>query len=128
MVHRDTGARYLHIAVADRENAFGVAFKTVPSDDSGVAHILEHTVLCGSQRFPVRDPFFAMLKRSLSTFMNAFTASDWTLYPFATQNRKDFYNLLDVYLDATFFPKLDAASFRDCQHPKRGSMGNTTHT
>jgi Zn-dependent M16 (insulinase) family peptidase len=116
LVHRDTGARYLHIAVADRENAFGVAFKTVPSDDSGVAHILEHTVLCGSQRFPVRDPFFAMLKRSLSTFMNAFTASDWTLYPFATQNRKDFYNLLDVYLDATFFPKLDAASFRQEGH------------
>jgi len=116
LVHRDTGARYLHVAVADRENAFGVAFKTAPSDDTGVAHILEHTVLCGSRRFPVRDPFFAMLKRSLSTFMNAFTASDWTLYPFATQNRKDFYNLLDVYLDAAFFPKLDAASFRQEGH------------
>ena len=81
-----------------------VAFKTVPSDSSGVAHILEHTVLCGSKKYPVRDPFFSMLKRRLSTFMNAFTASDWTMYPFSTQNQKDFYNLMDVYLDAAFFP------------------------
>ena len=116
LTHRPTGARYIHISRADDENAFGVALKTVPHDSSGVAHILEHTVLCGSQKYPVRDPFFAMLKRSLSTFMNAFTASDWTLYPFATQNRKDFYNLLDVYLDAVFFPRLEAASFRQEGH------------
>jgi len=110
--HEPTGARHIHIASEDRENTFGVAFKTVPEDSTGVAHILEHTVLCGSKRFPVRDPFFSMLKRSLSTFMNAFTASDWTMYPFSTQNRKDFYNLMDVYLDAVFFPKLDALSFK----------------
>ncbi len=116
LTHQPTGARYIHISREDTENAFGVALKTVPRDSSGVAHILEHTVLCGSQKYPVRDPFFAMLKRSLSTFMNAFTASDWTLYPFATQNRKDFYNLLDVYLDAVFFPRLDAASFRQEGH------------
>jgi Zn-dependent M16 (insulinase) family peptidase len=93
-----------------------VAFKTVPSDSTGVAHILEHTVLCGSERFPVRDPFFSMLKRSLSTFMNAFTASDWTMYPFATQNRKDYYNLMDVYLDAAFFPNIDELSFKQEGH------------
>ena len=114
--HLATGARYIHIQCPDRENAFGVAFKTVPTDSTGVAHILEHTVLCGSRKFPVRDPFFSMLKRSLSSFMNAFTASDWTLYPFATQNRKDFYNLLDVYLDATFFPRLDRLSFKQEGH------------
>ncbi len=114
--HLETGARHLHIATRDKENAFGVTFKTVPSDSSGVAHILEHTVLCGSRRYPVRDPFFSMLKRSLSTFMNAFTASDWTMYPFCTQNRKDFYNLMDVYLDAAFFPRLDRLSFKQEGH------------
>jgi len=114
--HEATGARHVHLARADSENCFSVAFKTVPADSTGVAHILEHTVLCGSRRYPVRDPFFSMLKRSLSTFMNAFTASDWTMYPFATQNRKDFYNLLDVYLDATFFPLLDPLSFKQEGH------------
>jgi hypothetical protein len=116
LVHTQTGARHVHIRRADRENAFGVMFKTVPRDSTGVAHILEHVVLCGSERFPVRDPFFSMLKRSLSTFMNAFTASDWTMYPFATQNRKDFYNLMDVYLDAAFFPKLEELSFKQEGH------------
>lgn len=116
LVHDLTNAQYIHIQCPDRENAFGVALKTVPTDSTGVAHILEHTVLCGSRKFPVRDPFFSMLKRSLSTFMNAFTASDWTLYPFATQNQKDFYNLLDVYLDAVFFPRLERMSFKQEGH------------
>ena len=114
--HEGTRARHIHISNADQENTFGVAFKTVPSDSTGVAHILEHTVLCGSERFPVHDPFFSMLKRSLSTFMNAFTASDWTMYPFSTQNRKDYYNLMDVYLDAAFFPNIDALSFKQEGH------------
>ena len=114
--HIATGARYFHLSKEDRENTFAVAFKTVPRDSTGVAHILEHTVLCGSARYPVRDPFFSMMRRSLSTFMNAFTASDWTLYPFSTENRKDFYNLLDVYLDASFFPRLDALSFKQEGH------------
>ncbi len=114
--HLDTGARHLHIDTGDKENAFGVTFKTVPTDSTGVAHILEHTVLCGSRRYPVRDPFFSMLKRSLSTFMNAFTASDWTMYPFCTQNEKDYYNLMDVYLDAAFFPLLDELSFKQEGH------------
>ena len=116
LVHGRTGARYIHISRPDKENVFGVAFKTVPEDSTGVAHILEHTALCGSARFPVRDPFFSMLKRSLNTFMNAFTASDWTMYPFASQNRKDFRNLMDVYLDAAFFPNLDELSFKQEGH------------
>ncbi|MDQ1331868.1 MAG: presequence protease [Thermodesulfobacteriota bacterium] len=114
--HAATGAGHIHIGNNDRENAFCVAFKTVPADSTGVAHILEHTVLCGSRKFPVRDPFFSMIKRSLNTFMNAFTASDWTMYPYSTQNKKDFYNLMDVYLDAAFFPLLDELSFRQEGH------------
>ena len=114
--HLTTGARHVHVSREDAENTFSVAFKTVPVDSTGVAHILEHTVLCGSHRFPVRDPFFSMLKRSLSTFMNAFTASDWTMYPFSTQNQKDFFNLMDVYLDAAFFPKLEDLSFKQEGH------------
>ncbi len=114
--HTGTGAKHLHISNKDKENTFSVCFKTVPADSTGVAHILEHTVLCGSKKFPVRDPFFSMLKRSLSTFMNAFTAEDWTMYPFSTQVRKDFYNLMEVYLDATFFPKLDELSFKQEGH------------
>jgi Zn-dependent M16 (insulinase) family peptidase len=114
--HTELGTKHIHISRADAENTFSVAFKTVPTDSTGVAHILEHTVLCGSEKYPVRDPFFSMLKRSLSTFMNAFTASDWTMYPFSTQNRKDFYNLMQVYLDAAFFPKLDPLSFKQEGH------------
>lgn len=109
--HRVTGARHLHLAADNRENVFLVAFKTMPEDSTGVAHILEHTVLCGSARYPVRDPFFLMLRRSLNTFMNAFTASDWTAYPFASQNEQDFDNLLSVYLDAVFFPHLHELDF-----------------
>ncbi len=114
--HLSTGARHVHISNNDTENTFSVAFKTVPRNSTGVAHILEHTVLCGSKKYAVRDPFFSMLKRSLSTFMNAFTASDWTMYPFSTQNCKDFYNLMGVYLDAAFFPKLERLSFKQEGH------------
>ena len=94
--HQATGARHLHLACDDDNNAFMVAFPTIPEDSTGVAHILEHTTLCGSQRYPVRDPFFMMLRRSLNTFMNAFTSSDSTAYPFATRNRQDFDNLLGI--------------------------------
>ncbi|PNJ15137.1 PITRM1 isoform 4, partial [Pongo abelii] len=111
LIHDDTGARYLHLAREDTNNLFSVQFRTTPMDSTGVPHILEHTVLCGSQKYPCRDPFFRMLNRSLSTFMNAFTASDYTLYPFSTQNPKDFQNLLSVYLDATFFPCLRELDF-----------------
>ncbi|MCK4767786.1 MAG: insulinase family protein, partial [Desulfobacula sp.] len=114
--HIKTKAKHIHILNKDKENTFGVFFRTVPTDSSGVAHILEHTVLCGSKKFNVRDPFFSMIKRSLSTFMNAFTASDWTMYPFSTQNQKDYYNLMNVYLDAAFFPKIDELSFKQEGH------------
>lgn len=109
--HQVTGARHLHLAADNPENVFLVAFKTMPEDSTGVAHILEHTALCGSEKYPVRDPFFLMIRRSLNTFMNAFTASDWTAYPFASTNKQDFDNLLSVYLDAAFFPHLDALDF-----------------
>ncbi|GAA5524525.1 hypothetical protein Maes01_01082 [Microbulbifer aestuariivivens] len=114
--HRKTGAQHLHIAADNPENVFLVALRTVPHDSTGVAHILEHTALCGSDKYPVRDPFFMMIRRSLNTFMNAFTSSDWTAYPFASQNRKDFANLLDVYLDAVFFAKLDPLDFAQEGH------------
>ncbi|XP_068604757.1 presequence protease, mitochondrial [Brachionichthys hirsutus] len=112
LTHDGTGARYLHAARDDSNNLFSVQFRTTPTDSTGVPHILEHTVLCGSERYPCRDPFFKMLNRSLSTFMNAFTASDFTMYPFSTQNGKDFQNLLSVYLNAVFFPCLREQDFR----------------
>ncbi|BCA79319.1 insulinase family protein [Desulfuromonas sp. AOP6] len=114
--HDRTGARMVHMETEDDNNLFGVGFHTTPMDSTGVAHILEHTVLCGSRNFPVRDPFFSMLKRSLNTFMNALTSSDWTLYPFASQNEKDFYNLMAIYLDAAFFPRLLERDFRQEGH------------
>ncbi|WP_445356263.1 insulinase family protein [Microbulbifer sp. EKSA008] len=114
--HITTGAQHLHIAADNSENVFLVALRTVPEDSTGVAHILEHTALCGSDKYPVRDPFFMMIRRSLNTFMNAFTSSDWTAYPFASQNRKDFDNLLDVYLDAVFFARLDPLDFAQEGH------------
>uniref|UniRef100_A0AAX7UMP8 Presequence protease, mitochondrial n=1 Tax=Astatotilapia calliptera TaxID=8154 RepID=A0AAX7UMP8_ASTCA len=111
LTHDKTGAQYLHAARDDSNNLFSVQFRTTPMDSTGVPHILEHTVLCGSEKYPCRDPFFKMLNRSLSTFMNAFTASDYTMYPFSTQNGKDFKNLLSVYLDAVFFPCLREQDF-----------------
>jgi Zn-dependent M16 (insulinase) family peptidase len=114
--HRDTGAVHYHLASDTPENVFLVALRTVPMDSSGVAHILEHTALCGSEHYPVRDPFFMMIRRSLNTFMNAFTSSDWTAYPFASQNRKDFNNLMDVYLDAVFFSCLHPLDFAQEGH------------
>ncbi|MBO1924004.1 insulinase family protein [Thiomicrorhabdus sp. 6S3-12] len=114
--HKITGAEHYHLAADDPQNVFMVALRTLPMDSTGVAHILEHTVLCGSEKYPVRDPFFMMIRRSLNTFMNAFTSSDWTAYPFATENRKDFQNLLQVYLDAVFFPNLDPLDFAQEGH------------
>lgn len=114
--HQKTGAQHIHLAADNDENVFLVALRTVPHDSTGVAHILEHTALCGSEKYPVRDPFFLMTRRSLNTFMNAFTSSDWTAYPFASQNLQDFNNLLDVYLDAVFFAKLDPLDFAQEGH------------
>ena len=114
--HRKTGAPHYHLSADNPENVFLVALRTVPVDSTGVAHILEHTVLCGSEHYPVRDPFFMMIRRSLNTFMNAFTSSDWTAYPFASQIKKDFNNLMDVYLDAVFFSRLHELDFAQEGH------------
>jgi len=114
--HMRTGTPHVHLATNNTENVFLVGLRTVPTDSTGVAHILEHTVLCGSEKYPVRDPFFMMIRRSLNTFMNAFTSSDWTAYPFASQNRKDYFNLLDVYLDAVFFSRLHELDFAQEGH------------
>jgi Zn-dependent M16 (insulinase) family peptidase len=109
--HDATGATVMHLASEDAENVFCLSFQTLPYNSNGVAHILEHTVLCGSKKYPVRDPFFLMTRRSLNTFMNAFTGADFTCYPAASQVSKDFYNLLEVYLDAVFHPNLNELSF-----------------
>lgn len=109
--HDRTGADYLHVARDDKNNVFSIGFKTNPPDDTGVPHILEHTTLCGSEKYPIRDPFFKMLPRTLSNFMNAFTASDHTFYPFATTNKQDFRNLMSVYMDATLHPLLQENDF-----------------
>jgi len=111
LIHEPSGARVMHLSNQDPENLFCLSFQTLPTTSNGVAHILEHTVLCGSRKFPVKDPFFAMSRRSLNTFMNALTGSDFTCYPAASQVQKDFYNLLDVYLDAVFHPNLNELSF-----------------
>ncbi|KAI9286907.1 peptidase M16C associated-domain-containing protein [Umbelopsis sp. AD052] len=110
--HEKTGAKHLHVDRDDSNNVFAVGFSTPVSDSTGVPHILEHTTLCGSQKYPVRDPFFKMLNRSLATFMNAFTASDYTIYPFASANEVDFNNLRSVYMDAAFFPHLRKLDFK----------------
>ncbi|KAK8146036.1 Mitochondrial presequence protease [Beauveria asiatica] len=109
--HDKTGADYLHIAREDSNNVFSIGFKTNPPNDTGIPHILEHTTLCGSEKYPIRDPFFKMLPRTLSNFMNAFTASDHTFYPFATTNAQDFKNLMSVYLDSTLHPLLKESDF-----------------
>ncbi len=109
--HVQTGAMHYHLAHPSDENAFLVGFRTQPMDSKGEAHVLEHVALCGSEKFPVRDPFFSMIKRSLNTFMNAMTAADWTAYPYATQNKNDYFNLLAVYLDASFFPNIHPLDF-----------------
>lgn len=109
--HEKTGAEHLHIMKNDKNNVFAVGFHTPPPNSTGIPHILEHTVLCGSIKYPVRDPFFKMLNRSLANFMNAFTCSDHTMYPFATMNPIDYTNLRDVYLDATLFPRLRKIDF-----------------
>lgn len=110
-VDPQSGARHIHLATDAQESAFVVGFPTLPDAGDGRAHILEHLALSGSRRFPVRAPFFSMLRRSLATHMNARTHADRTAYLFASTDRKDFFNLLDVYLDACFFPTLDYLDF-----------------
>uniref|UniRef100_A0A7G3AJ21 Presequence protease, mitochondrial n=1 Tax=Lutzomyia longipalpis TaxID=7200 RepID=A0A7G3AJ21_LUTLO len=110
--HETTGTEYLHIDRADSNNIFSINFRTTPFNSSGLPHILEHTVLCGSEKFPVRDPFFKMLTRSLATFMNAMTGPDYTIYPFSSMNETDFRHLQKIYLDAVFRPNLKYLDFK----------------
>ncbi|MCH9811997.1 insulinase family protein [bacterium] len=114
--HIKNGATVFYIHADDKENVFGLCFNTYPTDDTGVPHILEHTVLCGSEKYPVRDPFFSMLRRSCNTFMNAFTSKLWTGYVAASQIEKDFYNILSVYVDAALSPLLTEHSFMQEGH------------
>lgn len=111
LIHGHTGAEHLHIDRDDRNNVFSIGFKTNPPDCTGVPHILEHTTLCGSYKYPVRDPFFKMLNRSLANFMNAMTGPDYTFFPFSTTNKTDFANLRSVYLSSTLNPLLKPEDF-----------------
>ena len=104
--HRQTGARVLVMPCGDPNKVFSIGFRTPPADSTGVAHIIEHTVLCGSERFPLRDPFKLLVKGSLKTFLNAMTYPDRTVYPVASCNDQDFRNLMHVYLDAVFYPNI----------------------
>ena len=104
--HKKTGARVMLIDNDDDNKVFTIGFRTPPADDTGVPHITEHSVLCGSKAFPVKDPFVELAKGSLNTFLNAMTYPDKTVYPVASQNDKDFHNLMHVYLDAVFYPNI----------------------
>ncbi|MGX8698661.1 MAG: insulinase family protein [bacterium] len=106
LIHEKTGAELLWLARPDENKSFGIAFKTVPEDSTGVFHILEHSVLCGSEKYPLKDPFVALLKSSVNTFLNAMTYPDKTVYPFSSRNDKDFLNLMDIYLDAVLHPNI----------------------
>ncbi len=106
LTHAKSGAKLLYLANADDNKAFSIAFRTPPADDTGVFHILEHSVLCGSEKFPVKEPFVNLLKTSMQTFLNAMTFGDKTLYPVASTNDQDLINLADVYLDAVLHPDI----------------------
>ena len=105
-IHERTKAKILLMSNEDPHKSFCVGFRTPPSDSTGVAHIIEHSVLCGSKKYPLKDPFVELAKGSLNTYLNAMTYPDKTLYPISSQNDKDFHNLMDVYLDAVFFPNI----------------------
>ena len=102
--HIKSGGKIVYLANDDTNCCFAIGFKTLPEDSTGVCHIIEHSLLCGSKKYPLKEPFVNLLKSSLATFLNAFTAYDWTMYPFASQTPKDFDNILKVYLDAVFNP------------------------
>ena len=104
--HKKTGARIVLLSNDDENKVFYIGFRTPPTDSTGVAHIIEHSVLCGSDKYPVKDPFVELAKGSLNTFLNAMTYPDKTVYPVASCNDKDFANLMDVYLDAVFHPRI----------------------
>ena len=102
MHHEKTGAQLVWVDNGEDNKTFCVAFKTLPEDSTGVFHILEHSVLCGSAKYPVREPFVELMKSSMATFLNAMTFPDKTIYPVSSRNEQDFLNLTEVYLDAVF--------------------------
>ena len=110
--HKKSGARLLHLHNQDAENLFSVSFPTPPPDNTGVPHNLEHAVLAGSDKYPVKEPFFEMVKMSMATFINAMTGSDCTYYPVASNVKQDLFNLAEVYFDAVFHPLLTEQTFR----------------
>jgi len=109
--HEGNGAEVLVLENDDDNKVFSIAFRTPPENDRGVAHILEHSVLCGSKKYPLKEPFIELIKGSLQTFLNAMTFSDKTMYPLASRNNKDFKNLMNVYLDAVFYPNITEETF-----------------
>ena len=106
LFHHASGARLLYLACDDENKAFAIAFKTPPANSTGVFHILEHSVLCGSAKFPVKEPFVDLIKSSMQTFLNAMTYPDKTVYPVASTNEQDLLNLMDVYMDAVLNPAI----------------------
>jgi presequence protease len=126
--HTATGAELLSLQNDDENKVFGITFRTPPEDSTGVAHILEHAVLCGSEKYPMKDPFKQLLKGSLQTFLNAMTYPDKTAYPVASTNLKDFYNLVDVYLDAVLHPRISPDTLlQEGWHYEVGEDGALTY-
>ena len=109
--HEKTKARHIHSAYETEENSFSVAFRTLPENSKGIPHILEHSVLCGSKKFPSKNLFFNMRGRNFDTFMNACTGFETTQYPFSSIDKKGFFNLMEVYTDVVFFPTLEKETF-----------------
>ena len=110
--HKKHGSPFLHIKTGDKHNFFATTFRTTCIDDSGSTHVLEHLSLHGSKKYPIRSVFTELIKNSVATFLNAFTSVEWTAYPFSSTNHKDFHNVMDVYMDAIFHPKLDEIDFK----------------
>ena len=114
--HRTTGLEVFHLVNDDPENLFAFAFRTPVKDSTGAAHIMEHSVFCGSEKFPLKEPFTNMMNQSVNTFLNAMTYSDKTVYPASSMVKSDYFNLLDVYADAVFFPLLKKEAFLQEAH------------
>ena len=117
MHHKKTGAQLVWVDNGEVNKTFCVAFKTLPEDSTGVFHILEHSVLCGSAKYPVREPFVELMKSSMATFLNAMTFPDKTIYPVSSRNEQDFLNLTEVYLDAVFAPTSKTTDTMDLSSP-----------
>ena len=124
--HIKTGAKHLHISAEDSNNCFALTFKTIPTDSSGIAHVLEHMLLCGSKKHPSDSQFSRVMSSGFKTFINAITTATWTMYVFASQNEKGFYHLADMYLDAAFNPLLKESDFlRQCCRVERATPENS---